>query len=162
MSATRSRSRRTVPGAAALLVFALLSAAGLEGLCAAASERDGRLGALRDAIDTAFRQCDVAPLHGAFSRRVKTCLASRALGIRRGYYGADQSLLILRRGFAGRSTLRFRLESLDDAPPQSGRRVVTARWVYRDEGASKSATRLAFTLARDGHIWSIREIREMK
>jgi hypothetical protein len=125
-------------------------------------ERDGRLWRLHAAIERTFQRCDASLLKTAFSPRVKTFLSARALGVRQGYYGADQALLILRRGFEGRTTLRFKLGAPDDAAQQAGRRVIPARWLYRDEGASISERRLSFTLAPEGAAWFIPEIREMK
>jgi hypothetical protein len=168
MSATRRWIATAVPGAAALLMCAVLSAPGAElsrggaAWAVAVPGTDERLRHLHAAIEAAFQRCDVALLRDAFSRRVKTYLSSRALGVRQGYYGADQVLLMLRRGFDGRKTLRFRLGAPDDAVQQNGRRAVRARWLYRDEGASKSEARLSFTLAPEGEDWCIREIRELK
>lgn len=168
MSATPRRIEAASPAVAALFACALLfvpeaSAMSRGGASSPVEpERNERFKRLHAAIETAFQRCDSAALKAAFSPRVKTFLSSRAFGVRRGYYGADQVLLILRRGFEGRTTLRFRLETPDDAAQQAGRRVVPALWRYRYEGAPKSETRLSFTLASEGEAWYIREIREMK
>ena len=166
MSATRRWIATAVPGAAALLLCALLSvpaAAGApRGGPAPGSEREEGLRRLHAAIEDAFQRCDPRPLKRAFSKRVKTLLSSRALGVRQGYYGADQVLLFLQRAFEDRATLRFKLGAPDDAPQENGRSAVRARWLYRDEGASKSEARLSFTLAAEGGDWLIREIRELK
>ncbi len=168
MSATRRCIQTAAPGAAAFLVCALLFDSATADPPRAGSssseepERNGRLRRLHAAIERAFQRCDSSLLKTAFSPRVKTFLSSRALGIRQGYYGADQALLMLRRGFEGRTTMRFKLGPPDDAAQQAGRRVVPARWLYRDDGASKSETRLSFTLAPEGGAWFIREIRELK
>ena len=120
MSATRRWIATAVPGAVVLLLCALLCVpAAAEASRGGApssveSERDERLGRLHAAIEAAFQGCDATPLGTAFSKRVKTFLTSRALGVRQGYYGADQALLILRRGFEGRTTLRFKLGAPDD------------------------------------------------
>jgi len=168
MSAPRRWIGTAVPGAAPFLLCALLfAAAAAEATLARASpsddpEQDEGLARLHAAIEAAFQRCDVAPLRTAFSRRVKTLLSSRALGVRQGYYGADQALLILGRGFEGLRTLRFRLAEPDDAARQDGRLAVRARWVFREEGASKTEVRLSFTFAPEGEGWCIREIRELK
>jgi hypothetical protein len=168
MSATRRCIETAVPGAAVLLACALLFVPILAGAprggpsSPGEPERDGRLGRLHAAIETAFQRCDSRFLKAAFSPRVKTLLASRALGVKQGYYGADQAMLILGRSFQGRTTLRFKLEAPDDATRETARRVVAARWLYRDEGASKSVTRLSFTVVSEGGVWYIREIRELK
>src|SRR3989441_7604546 len=167
MSATRRWIAPAVPGAVVLLLCALLCVpAAAEASRGGApssveSERDERLGRLHAAIEAAFQGCDATPLGNTFSKRVKTFLSSRALGVRQGYYGADQALLILRRGFEGRTTLRFKLAAPDDGAQQNGRRTVRARWLYREEGESKSEARLSFTLAPEGEDWCIREIREL-
>lgn len=156
------------PGAVAVLVCALLSPAAGEdgprrdGSTGGKAARAERLERLHAAIEKAFERCDSGPLRRAFSPRVKTYLASRTLAVRQGYYGADQALLILRRGFEGRTTVRFRLKDLDDAAPEDDRRVVEARWLHRRAGAAKSEARLTFTLAEEGGVWYIREIRERK
>ena len=168
MSATRRWIATAVPGAAALLLCAFLcvpaaaeaSRGGAPSF--AETERDERLRRLHGAIEAAFLGCHATPLGTAFSKRLKIFLSSRALGVRQGYYGADQALLILRRGFDGRTTLRFKLGALDEGAQQNGRRIVRARWLYREEDGSKSEARLSFTLATEGGDWCIREIRELK
>ena len=168
MSATRRWNTTAVPGAAVLLLCALLCVpAAAEASRGAApspaeTERDERLRRLHAAIEKAFQGCNATPLGSAFSKRVKTFLSSRALGVRQGYYGADQVQLILRRGFEGRTTLRFKVAAPDDGAQQNGRRTLRARWLYREEGGSKSEARLSFTLAPEGEGWCIREIRELK
>jgi len=117
---------------------------------------------LHAAIESAFARCDPSPLRTAFSPRVKTHLASPVFEIPAGYYGADQILLMLRRWFAGRTTMRFRLDPLESAHRADGRHIVAARWQYREEGSSRSNVRLLFTLAPEGPVWYIREIREQK
>ena len=168
MSATRRWIATAVPGAAALLLCALLfvpAAAGAPrgGVSpGSGADREEGLQRLHAAIEEAFERCESTPLKRAFSRRVKTLMSSRALGVRQGYYGADQVLLFLQRAFEGRATLRFKLVTPDDAPPGNARRALRARWLYRDEGASKSEARLSFALAAEGGDWLIREIRELK
>jgi hypothetical protein len=168
MSAIRRCISAAVPGAAVLLTCALLfTPARAEAAVGRSSpprdpDREGRLDRLHASIETAFQRCDSAILKSAFSPRVKTLLASRALGVRQGYYGADQVLLILWRSFEGRTTLRFKLDVPDGATQSDPRRVVSARWFYRDEGAAKSVTRLSFTLVLEGGVWYVREIREQK
>jgi len=124
--------------------------------------RDEPLPRLHAAIETAFARCDPSPLKTAFSPRVKTYLASPALEIPAGYYGADQVLLMLRRWFAGRTTIRFRLSPPETDAQRSGRHVILARWQYREEGPSRSEVRLLFTVAPEGSLWYVREIREQK
>ena len=162
MPPIRRRRRAVPPSAAVLLACALLLLAAGCGPALAAGPRDPELQALRRAIETAFRRCETAPLEGSFSPRVKTYLSSRALGVRPGYYGADQALLILKRGFSGRRTLRFTLAKMDDVRESDGRRVVPARWRFRDDRTESADVRLSLTLAREAASWTLREIREMK
>ena len=153
-------------GTVALLGWVLLCSGGALRTARAATTStvepgpDARIERLSSAIEGAFRRCDSSLLKGCFSPRVKTFLSSRSLGVRQGYYGADQVLLILQRGFAGRSTLRFRLDQPDEPAPQLGRRVLPSLWRFKDEGTPKSEARLSFTLAPEGGAWFIREIRE--
>jgi hypothetical protein len=121
-----------------------------------------RLRALQAAVETAFGRCDVRPLRHAFSRRLKVHMTAEGLGIEGGYYGADQALLILKRVFAGRSTVRF---SLDAVRPRSGgaaQAVARARWTFRAAGAPAAEVRLAFTFMPEGSGWYLREIREFR
>jgi hypothetical protein len=167
MSAPRRWIRTAGPGATGFLLgVLLLSAAAVASqggaIPAAAPERVDALRRLHAAIEAAFERCDHTLLKSAFSKRVKTFLSSKALAVKQGYYGADQALLILRRGFEGRSTLRFKLSALDDSIPQNERTALRALWLYREEGASKSEARLTFTLVPEDGAWCIREIRELK
>ncbi|HKB07651.1 MAG TPA: hypothetical protein VKF61_05160 [Candidatus Polarisedimenticolia bacterium] len=169
MSAPRRWIRAAVPGAIRIVLCALLllipsKAPTSQGAAvpAARSEQADALRRLHAAIESAFTRCDHTLLKSAFSTRVKTFLSSKALAVRQGYYGADQAVLILGRGFEGRTTLRFILSALDESSPQSERTALRARWLYREEGASKSEARLTFTLVPEGGTWCIREIREMK
>jgi hypothetical protein len=165
MSPNRRCLVSTARGTVALLGCVLLLSGGLTGAAPAASPSSGaqgqnaRIEHLHDAIEAAFQRCDSSLLKGSFSPRVKTLLSSRALGIRQGYYGADQVLVILQRGFEGRITLRFRLDRPGGAE-EDRRRVLPALWRYRDAGASRTEAHLSFTLAPEGTGWFIREIRE--
>jgi hypothetical protein len=117
---------------------------------------------LHAAIERAFVRCDTEPLRSSFSRRVKTYVASGALGVADGYYGADQILLVLGHLFAERSTIRF--ASLEETPRRTrdGQAVLPARWRYREEGSPEAEVGIAFTLAPEGGTWYIREIRDLK
>jgi hypothetical protein len=169
MSVPRRWIRTAVPGATGLVLCALLllfpSKAPTSQEVVVSADRPEQADALRRlhaAIESAFTRCDHTLLKSAFSNRVKTFLSSKALAVRQGYYGADQAVLILRRGFEGRTTLRFILSALDESSQQNERTALRARWLYREEGASKSEARLTFTLVPEGGTWCIREIREMK
>jgi hypothetical protein len=121
-----------------------------------------RLRALQAAVETAFSRCDARPLRGAFSRRLKVYMAADGLGIEGGYYGADQALLILKRMFAGRSTVRFTLDTVRPPPGATAQAVARARWGFREAGAPASEVRLAFTFMPEGSGWYLREIRELR
>jgi hypothetical protein len=113
------------------------------------------------AIEEAFGRSDPQPLRPLLSRRLKVDLAADSLGIDAGYYGADQALLILRRVFAGRATMRFALEPLRAAAADD-ERTTRARWVFRHRGVPGAEVRLSFTLMTDGDAWFVREIRELR
>ncbi len=147
-------ARMALASLVCVLTLAAFPAPGRRAAAAARTPTD------QDAIEQAFQRCDVGSLKGAFSPRVKPLLDSHALGVRQGYYGADQTVLMLKRAFGGRSTVRFRITAPDAGPTDRTRRILSARWLYRDEGAPKTDARLAFTLAREGSGWYIREIRE--
>src|SRR5258705_5439168 len=158
MSAPRRWIRTAVPGATGFLLCVLLfSAAGVASqggaVPAAAPERADGLRRLHAAIEAAFGRCDHTLLKSAFSKRVKTFLSSKALAIKQGYYGADQALLILRLWFEGGTTLRFKLSALEDANQQNERTALRARWLYREEGASKSEAQLSLSLVPEDGTW---------
>src|SRR5207245_3810814 len=91
----------------------------------------------------------------------KIYVSTGLVGTSDGYFGADQLLLLLRRLFVGRSTIRF--TALPAPPGQRAREaVLTARWLSRDAGGAEQEMRVSFTLAPEGSRWSIREIRELK
>jgi hypothetical protein len=123
---------------------------------------DAGLAGLHAAIETAFSRCDAAALRSAFPRRLKSWVGAPTLGIEEGYYGADQAILILRRAFATRTTLRFAFETPRPAPAAATPATAPARWSFRQEGIGRMEIRLLFTVARDGATWTIREIREVK
>src|SRR5262245_59904909 len=170
MSAPRRWMRTAVPGATGIVLWVLFllflaSAAATSqdvAVPAARPEQTEALRRLHASIELAFTRCDHTLLQSAFSKRVKTFLSSKSLAVRQGYYGADQAVLILRRGFESRTTLRFILSALDESSAPNERTALRARRLYCEEGASKSEARLTFTLVPEGGTWCIREIREMK
>jgi len=148
---------RFVPGAlrTAPLLFLLLTASG-----AHADEAPGARAAAT-ALQAAFTDCDPGPVQPFLSRRLKTYLALGDLGPESGYYGADQAVLMLRRLFARRTTLRFALAELPDRPGHAPV-VLSARWTFRDDGSDRGEAQLAFTLGSEPGGWRIREIRAQK
>lgn len=118
-----------------------------------------RLRALHGILESAFSRCDARPLGEVFSRRLKVYLAADTLDIDAGYYGAEQALLILRRVFAGRTTVRFSLDAGQTG--DDGQTVARARWTYRLREAPNAEVRLSFTLMPEGDGWLVREIREI-
>lgn len=166
MPASRRLLRLAALGAAPFLLLAFLIAPSPEPAqgrrAGGASPAAEGLRKIHAAIETAFARCDAGALRGAFSRRLKTYIAAADLGIANGYYGADQVLLMLRRVFEGRSTLRFTFEAPGKDTARDGPAVLPARWVYREEGTPKAEVGLSFTLAPEGSAWHIREIRELK
>jgi hypothetical protein len=128
----------------------------------AAPQREDRLAVIQQSIERAFIRCDPDPLRGFLARRVKIYVAAGGLGINDGYYSADQMLLLFRRMFDGRSTVRFTLLPAGARSRSGGQARVRALWLYREEGAPESEARISFTLAPESGHWSIREIRELQ
>jgi hypothetical protein len=112
-------------------------------------------------VQSAFTDCDPGPVRPYFSRRLKTYLALGDPGPESGYYGADQAMLMLRRLFARRATLRFSLAPAPDRPVH-GPIVLAGRWVFRDDGTERGEAQLTFVLATEPGGWRIREIRAQK
>jgi hypothetical protein len=148
---------RFVPGAfrTAPLLLLLSTASG-----AHAEEIPGPRAAAT-ALQTAFTECDPAPIRPFLSRRLKTYLALGVPGSESGYYGADQAMLMLRRLFARRTTLRFALAEPPDRPGQAPV-VLSARWTFKVDGSDRGEAQLAFTLGSESGGWRIREIRAQK
>ena len=168
MTRAKQVLRRALLGAVPVVVLTLLHTAaqpppGEAGERAGTPRdpRDSRLQGIHDTIERTFLRCDARELRPALSRRVKIYVSTGLLGTGDGYFGADQLLLLLRRLFAGRSTVRF---TALPAPPRqrAGQTILTARWLSRDVGGAEQEMRVSFTLAPEGPGWSIREIRELK
>lgn len=123
---------------------------------------DARVERAFSLIERAFLRGEADLLAPTLSRRVKIFLSVPLLRVPDGYYGADQVVVLLRRAFAGRSTVRF--VSLPRAPrPRPGGQVVlAARWSSRDEGSVEAEHRLSFVLAPENDALTVREIRELK
>lgn len=148
---------RFVPGAlctAPLLLFMMTASV-------ARADEDPGPGAAAAALQAAFGDCDPGPIRPFLSRRLKVYLALGDPGPESGYYGADQAVLLLRRLFARRTTVRFTLAPAPDRPGQ-GPVVLSARWIFRDAGSDRGEAQLAFTLASEPGGWRIREIRAQK
>ncbi len=113
-------------------------------------------------IERSFQRCESGLLKPAFSRRVKTYVASSALARSEGYYGADQLVLLFKRLFEARTTIRF--APFTDAPEirKDGRAILSARWISRGSGSSRHEMRFTFVMARERDGWRIREIRDLK
>jgi len=115
-----------------------------------------------EALERAFTHGDARELRALLPRRLKTYVSSRALGIADGYYGADQVLLILRRLFDRRVTLRFTPLQAEARPRAHARAALSALWVFRDEDAPDSEARITFVFAPEGSAWTLREIRDLE
>jgi hypothetical protein len=116
----------------------------------------------RGLVETAFVQSDADRLRPALSQRVKIYLSSTLLGVPEGYYGADQTMLLFRRLFAKRTTVRFAFFTTSSKAREDGHAVLPARWVYREERSGGIEARISFTLSPEGPSWRIREIRDLK
>lgn len=130
----------------------------------AADEKSPRspLAELHGRVERAFVRCDAVPLRTVLSRKVKTFVATRALTLSDGYYGADQLLLLFERLFEGRTTIRFTALSADPKPRRDGRASLPIRWISSGRGQSRNELSLSFILALEGTDWKIREIRDLK
>ena len=117
--------------------------------------------AVQASIERAFVRSDPDELAPSLSRRLKIYLAVPSLGIDDAYYGADQSIMLLRRLLERRTTLRF-IPGQGVRPTPDAPAVVTARWVLRDYDGAERDLRISFTLAWEGSRLAIREIRELK
>ncbi|PYS96244.1 MAG: hypothetical protein DMF50_05375 [Acidobacteria bacterium] len=115
-----------------------------------------------ETLEKAFTRGDARDLRGLLPRRLKTYVSSRALAIADGYYGSDQVLLILRRIFERRVTLRFAPLEAETRPRARARATFSALWVFRDEDAPASEARITFVFAPEGSAWTIREIRDIE
>ncbi len=109
-----------------------------------------------------FASGDPEPLAGTLPRRVKTYISCRPIDVGDGYYGTDQLRLFFRRMFRARQTVRFVISEPALTPRPDGRAVAVADWRYREGGGAPRESRIAFTLAREGPDWRVREIRDLK
>jgi hypothetical protein len=109
-----------------------------------------------------FASGDPERLAGTLPRRVKTYISCRPIDVGDGYYGTDQLRLFFRRMFRARQTVRFVISEPALTPRPDGRAVAVADWRYREGGGAPRESRIAFTLAREGPDWRVREIRDLK
>lgn len=127
----------------------------------AAPENKG-LDLARSAVQTAFARADADGLRPVLSQRVKIYLSSALFGVPEGYYGAGQTLLLFRRLFEKRTTLRFVFLQRSSKASEEGQVTLAALWVYREERTEGVEARLSFTFSPEGPSWRIREIRDLK
>jgi hypothetical protein len=113
-------------------------------------------------LSDSFASGDPERLAGTLPQRVKTYISCRAIDVGDGYYGTDQMRLLFRRMFRLRQTVRFVISEPALTPRPDGRAVSIADWRYREEGGAPRESRIAFTLAREGPDWRVREIRDLK
>lgn len=156
MKSRRPRSRFLPPASPLVLAF-LMTAPGP--MAAAPSADTAGPGAVAAALQTTFAESEASNLRPFLSRRVKTYLALSDVGPPNGYYGADQALLLLRRMFSDRATIRF---TLTPPPERPGTIVLQGRWTFRDDTTPRGELHFAFTVVPDGSAWRIREIRAHK
>ena len=109
-----------------------------------------------------FASGDPERLAGTLPQRVKTYISCRPIDVGDGYYGTDQLRLFFRRMFRARQTVRFVIGEPALTPRPDGRAVTVADWRYREGGGASRESRIAFTLAREGSDWRVREIRDLK
>lgn len=113
-------------------------------------------------IRDGFTSGDPERLAGTLPQRVKTYISCRPIEVGDGYYGTDQLRLFFRRMFRARQTVRFVISEPAQTPRPDGRAVAVADWRYREGGGAPKDSRIAFTLAREGSDWRVREIRDLK
>lgn len=155
MTPTKSFSRNALT-AGLLLIMAAVPAT------VSSSDDERAVGELHRRIEKAFVRCDAKEMKGTFSRRVKTYVASKILGIKDGYYGSDQMVLFFHRLFKGRTTVRFEVLVKTPRTRKDGSAVLPARWIYREGGTTSSEVRLSFVVAPEPRGWRIREFRDLK
>jgi hypothetical protein len=120
------------------------------------------LARLQEGIVRGFESDDADLLASTLSARTKTYVACRSFDMGEGYYGVDQMRLFFRRLFRGRHTVGLRVLEPVTPPRPDGRSTLVTRWSYREPGAIPQDVRLVFTLGREGEIWRVREIRDIK
>jgi hypothetical protein len=113
-------------------------------------------------LHDSFASGDPERLAGTLPTRVKTYVSCRPIDVGDGYYGTDQMRLFFRRMFRQRQTVRFVITEPALTPRPDGRAVAVADWLYRESGGAPRESRIAFTLAREGPDWRVREIRDLK
>jgi hypothetical protein len=146
-----------------------LAVAGLVAICscllaaapgAAPGPSGTELRHMEEEITAGFVGGDADRIARLLSPHMKTYVACRLVAEADGYYGSDQLRLLLRRLFRGRETVRF--EVLQPAVPRAGGQAsMQALWSFRDSGSTSPEVRLAFTLAPEGNVWRLREIRDL-
>jgi hypothetical protein len=158
--------QRSLPVAIALVAsFVLAPAATRAGagpVPGPSAAQQARLAHTSSLIESAFLRGEADLLAPALSRRVKIFLAVPPLEVPDGYYGADQVIVLFRRAFAGRSTLRFAAHAPEPRARAGGQVLLTARWSARDASSVEMEHRLTFVLAPEDDALTVREIRELK
>ncbi len=159
-------ARAGLPSSPSPLVAALVALVALGAPLGAAAEPEERppvdpeLYRQQVEITSGFTGADADRVAHLLSPRLKTYVACHALAPEDGYYGADQLRLLLRRLFHGRETTGFKVVSPVNRRPD-GQAVIQAIWSYRDAASPTEQVHLAFTLAREGDDWRLREIRDL-
>jgi hypothetical protein len=87
--------------------------------------------------------------------------SSPSLGMKPGYYSADQIYFVFQDVFRVYSTLQFRILRGTEIPPHSLRQNVLTRWTYRKGNSRELTAELSFDLVRRDGSWRIQEIREI-
>ena len=148
---------RSLSGMIPVLVALLLIGPGRA--AAPPSEEAPGPAAVAEALQATFADSEASNLEPYLSRRIKTYLALSDVGPASGYYGADQALLLMRRMFKDRTTIRF---TLTPPPGRPGTIVLQGRWTFKDDTTSRSELHFVFIIVPDGSAWRIREIRAHK
>lgn len=145
----------------ALLIASALGTNGAAGTPEAARNGvDPELVRQQTEIEAAFTGSDADRVARLLSPRLKTYVACQSLAREDGYYGGDQLRILLRRLFRGRESTGFRVITAV-TPRPDGQAVLQGVWSFRDATSPAAQMHLAFTLARDGDAWRLREIRDL-
>jgi len=142
----------------------LLSIIALSGIIAADSSRSRKESPLPPSLRTLTRcfQLQKAELVRELLKGSGKIRASApSLGMKPGYYSADQIYFVFQDAFRACTTLDFRILRGAEIPPHSLRQNVLARWTYRKQNSRELTAELSFDLVRRDGSWRIQEIREI-
>ena len=125
------------------------------------SRRADSLPAPVQALSRCFRLQRAGELQELLQESGKIRASAPSLGLKPGYYSADQIHFVLQDVFRVHKTLHFRILRGAEIPPHSVRQTVLARWIYRRGDSRELTADLSFDLVRRTGSWRLQEIREI-